>query len=116
MIKINGVLMPYPSSYETEIQDLDGETNRNAYGVLTRDRLRVLRKISLEFPPLSQAESELILNAIAPVNVSVEFPDAQLGMITRTMYAGNRTPAALKWDPATQSMRWKGLKFNLIEV
>ena len=39
MISINGVVIPTPKSYEVGIQDIDGETNRNAAGYMCRDRI-----------------------------------------------------------------------------
>lgn len=113
MIKINGVDIATPKSYEATISDLDGESNRNANGELIRDRIAVKRKLNLEWGPLSQSEISALLNAISGVFFTVTFPDPQLGLITKTMYVGDRTAPAYSY--INGEMKWQGLKMNFIE-
>lgn len=109
MISINGVVIPTPKSYEVGIQDIDGETNRNAAGYMCRDRITTKRKLTMEWPPLSQGESSTLLNAVADEFFECTFIDPQLGQITKTMYVGDRT------TPMLYKGRWSGLKMNFIE-
>ena len=60
MIKINGVDIATPKTYEATVTDLDGETNRNANGEMIRDRIAVKRKLNLEWGPLTQAEIQTL--------------------------------------------------------
>lgn len=113
MIKINGVDIATPKSYEATVTDLDGETNRNAAGELIRDRIAVKRKLNLEWGPLTQAEIAPILNAVSGVFFTVTFPDPQLGIITKTMYVGDRTAPAYQY--INGEVKWQGLKMNFIE-
>ena len=113
MIKINGVAIATPKIYEATVSDLDGESNRNAAGQLIRDRIAVKRKLNLEWGPLSQSEIAPILNAISGVFFTVTFPDPQLGIITKTMYVGDRTAPAYQY--INEEVKWSGLKLNLIE-
>ena len=113
MLKINGVAIATPKTYEVTIQDLDGESNRNASGNMIRDRIAVKRKINLEWPPLSQWEVSTLLNAVSSVFFTVEFPDPQLGMITKIMYVGDRTAPAYQYKNGV--VKWSGLKMNFIE-
>ena len=113
MIKINGVAIATPKIYEATVSDLDGESNRNAAGQLIRDRIAVKRKLNLEWGPLSQSEIALILNAVSGVFFTVTFPDPQLGIITKTMYVGDRTAPAYQY--INEEVKWSGLKLNLIE-
>lgn len=39
MLKINGVDVATPKSFKVTIADIDGESNRNAAGLLIRDRI-----------------------------------------------------------------------------
>ena len=114
MYKVNGVAMPTPKTFNINISDLDGETNRNANGDLIRDRIATKRKIEIEYQPLDSEEVSLILKSISPVFISVEYPDPQEGkVITKVMYAGDKTIpmySIIKGVP-----KWNGLKFNLIE-
>lgn len=113
MIKINGVDIATPKTYESSISDIDGETNRNANGELIRDRIAVKRKLSLEWPPLTQSQISTLLNAVSSVFFSVTFPDPQLGMITKTMYVGDRSAPAYSY--INSEVKWSGLKMNFIE-
>lgn len=113
MIKINGVAIATPKVFEATVSDIDGETNRNAKGELIRDRVAVKRKINLEWGTLEQSEMSKILNAVSSVFFTVEFPDSQLGLITKTMYVGDRTSPAYSY--IDNKIKWQGLKMNFIE-
>ncbi|MDU3412631.1 DUF6711 family protein [Clostridium sp.] len=113
MIKINGVAIATPKVFEATVSDIDGETNRNANGELIRDRVAVKRKINLEWGTLEQSEMSKILNAVSNVFFTVEFPDPQLGLITKTMYVGDRTSPAYSY--IDNKIKWQGLKMNFIE-
>lgn len=113
MLKINGVAIATPKTYEVTVQDLDGETNRNANGDMIRDRIAVKRKLNLEWQPLSQSEISTLLTAVSGVFFTVTFPDPQLGMVTKTMYVGDRTSPAYQYKDG--EVKWSGLKMNFIE-
>lgn len=113
MLKINGVAIATPKVFEVTVSDLDGESNRNANGELIRDRIAVKRKINLEWGPLTQSKISTLLNAISSVFFTVEFPDPQLGLITKTMYVGDRTSPVYSYINGI--VKWEGLKMNFIE-
>ena len=113
MLNVNGVVIATPKVYEISVSDLDGESNRNANGVLIRDRIAIKRKINLEWGPLSQSEISTLLNAVSSVFFTVNFPDPQLGLITKTMYVGDRTSPAYQY--VNGQVKWSGLKMNFIE-
>lgn len=113
MIKINGVAIATPKVFEATVSDIDGESNRNAKGELIRDRVAVKRKINLEWGTLEQSEMSKILNAVSSVFFTVEFPDPQLGLISKTMYVGDRTAPAYSY--IDNKIKWQGLKMNFIE-
>ncbi|WP_407922093.1 DUF6711 family protein [Clostridium nigeriense] len=113
MIKINGVDIATPKTYEATVTDLDGETNRNANGEMIRDRIAVKRKLNLEWGPLTQAEIQTLLSAVSSVFFTVTFPDPMSGMVTKTMYVGDRTAPAYSF--INGEIKWQGLKMNFIE-
>lgn len=113
MISINGVQIATPKTYEVTVSDLDGESNRNAKGELIRDRIAVKRKLNLEWRPLTQTEIQTLLNSVSDVFFTVTFPDPELGMITKTMYVGDRTAPAYQF--VNGEIKWQGLKMNFIE-
>ena len=113
MISINGVQIATPKTYEATVSDLDGESNRNANGELIRDRIAVKRKLNLEWGPLTQAEIQTLLSAVSSVFFTVTFPDPMSGMVTKTMYVGDRTAPAYSF--INGQVKWQGLKMNFIE-
>lgn len=114
MIKINGVAVAAPKSFEVTVNDLDGETNRNAYGEMVRDRIAVKRKLNCEWGILSNGECSALLKAVQDVFFTVEFPDPMEGIaISKVMYVGDRSlPMIIYKD---EDPLWQGLKMNFIE-
>lgn len=113
MLKINGVAIATPKAFEVTISDLDGESNRNTNGELIRDRIAVKRKLNCEWGPLSQSECSTLLKAVKDVFFQVTYPDPELGVLTKTMYVGDRTSPA--YSAINGVVRWSGVKFNLVE-
>lgn len=116
MLKINGVEIATPKTYQSSINDIDGESNRNANGKLVRDRIAVKRKLEIEWGSLSDNDISKILKAVDDVFFEVEFPDPMEGKtLTKTMYVGDRTAPAYMYDEKNKKMKWQGLKMNFIE-
>lgn len=114
MLKINNVSITSPSVFEVDIQDIDGESNRNAKGDLLRDRIAVKRKLNCEWPPLTAEECSTLLKAVSGVFFSVYYPDPETGGFeTKIMYVGDRSVPALCVKDG--KIHWKGLKMNFIE-
>lgn len=115
MLKINGVAIATPKTFEVTISDLDGESNRNTNGDLIRDRIAVKRKLNCEWPPLTQDKCSTLLKAVKDVFFQVTYPDPMDGVITKTMYVGDRTAPAYFYNTKTKEVEWQGLKMNFIE-
>lgn len=114
MLKINSVSISVPSVFQVDIQDIDGESNRNARGELLRDRIAVKRKLNCEWPPLTAEECSTLLNAVSGVFFNVYYPDPMTGRFeTKAMYVGDRSVPALYIKDG--KVLWKGLKMNFIE-
>lgn len=115
MLKINGVSIATPSTFKVTINDLDGESNRNAKGELLRDRVAVKRKLDCEWPPLTMSQISSLLKAVQSVFFSVDYPDPMEGAtITKTFYVGDRTaPVFQKKSDGT--IVWENLNMNFIE-
>ncbi|MGT2802997.1 DUF6711 family protein [Streptococcus henryi] len=110
---INGVTVVPPKSFQVGINDVDGETGRNANGDMVRDRITTKRKLECEWGTLTQAEISTILKAVKPVFFQVSYPDPDLGQTTKTFYVGDRTSPAYSFSNKLKP--WSGLKFNLVE-
>lgn len=113
MIKINGVSVKSPKSFDVTINDFDGESERNARGDLIRDRIAVKRTMKCEWGPLTQLEISTILEASSAVFFSLEYPDPILGVTSKTVYAGNRTSPILKNTGGL--VTWENLSVTFVE-
>lgn len=114
MLVINGVEIATPKTFQVDINDIDGETNRNAKGEMLRDRIAVKRKLNCEWPPLSEEECSELLKSVKDIFFQVTYPDPMEGrMLTKTFYVGDRSIPALSYIDG--EMRWNGLKMNFIE-
>ena len=114
MLKINGVSIATPSSFQVGISDLDGESNRNAKGLLIRDRIAVKRKLECSWPALTNSQISTLLTAVSDVFFTVTYPDPQTGTNqSKTFYAGDRTtPIYMVKDG---QVLWEGLEMNFVE-
>ncbi len=115
-LKISGAAVKAPQSFQVAIQDIDGNTTRNAQGNMNRDRVAVKRKLQVSWGPCSMAESAAILQAVSAVFVDVTYPDPQDGkVVTRTFYVGDRTAPTYSWNSKLAKMEWKGISFDFVE-
>jgi len=113
MIKVNGVELPTPSTYIVGIQDIS-KAQRNARGTMIIERIATKRKIELSWTYLSKEQLSIVLNLVSPVFFEVEYIDPQENRRkTGTFYCGDRSVGAL--DYRNGNIRWKDIKFNLIE-
>lgn len=112
MIKINGVAIATPSSFQVTISDIDGETSRNANGDLIRDRIAVKRKLELQWNHLSTSAISTILQAVQNVFFNVEYPDPMTGTLTtKNFYVGDRNAPMYNYTLD----RWESLSMSFIE-
>lgn len=114
MLKINGVDVATPKSFKVTIADIDGESNRNAAGLLIRDRIGTKRKLECEWPPLKNTEISTILKAVQNTFFSVTYPDPMEGNDqTKNFYVGDRTSPM--YSCANGIVLWQGLSMDFIE-
>ncbi|HHV27429.1 MAG TPA: hypothetical protein GXX63_09565 [Tissierellia bacterium] len=114
MLKINGVAVATPKVFKVDINDLDGESGRNAKGGLVRDRIAVKRKLNCEWPPLKNSQISTLLKAVSSVYFTVEYPDPVEGVrLTKTFYVGDRS--APVYSHIDGKPFWNGLTMNFIE-
>lgn len=115
LLTVGGVAQRTPSKMKVTINDIDGDSTRNANGDLIRDRIGTKTKIELAFPPLSQAEISTLLSAVSPVFFTVTYQDPMDGMTTKTFYVGDRTAPILVYGNGSTDLKWEGLDMNFVE-
>lgn len=115
LLKINGVDIKTPTAMSVTVSDFDGETTRNAKGELIRDRIGVKRKVECEWKYLTQSQISTLLNAVQNVFFSVTFLDPKDGVLTKTMYVGDRTAPMYRHGNGGSDVLWENLKMNFVE-
>lgn len=113
MLTFNGIPVPTPSEYLWGIYDIS-EAERNARGNMLIERINTKRKLELMWRHLGKHELQQLLELVSATTIAVSFQDPQTGAVrTGTFYCGDRTVGAL--DYRNGQVRWKDIKFNLIE-
>ena len=110
MLRINGVDITAPKAFQVDIEDVDGESGRNARGEMLRDRIAIKRKLNCEWGPLNYEQISTILKSVKDVFFTVSYPDPEEGTtISKTFYVGNRNM------PMLNNRLWEGLKMSFVE-
>ncbi|MGL4571862.1 MAG: DUF6711 family protein [Clostridium sp.] len=113
LIKIDGVSIPTPSSYDVGINDISN-AERNANGTMIIERIATKRKIELSWKVLSKEQVSDLYNRVRNTFFGVEYEDPQDGGKRRgTFYVGDRSCGALSY--IDNRIKYKDVKFNLIE-
>jgi len=113
LIKINGIDITAPTTYTIGIMDIS-KAQRNAAGTIFINRIATKRKLTLSWQFLYDYELSAILQLISDVFFDVTYVDPQTNAITtKTFYCGDRSTTAI--DYTNGKMRWKDVKFDLIE-
>ena len=90
------------------------DTGRTLDGRMHRGRVAVKIRLDATCRPLTSAEAQTVLSAIAPEFVTVRYEDPMYGSVTKTMYSNNiPTVCATVYEDG--SALWQGLEFPLIE-
>lgn len=115
MLKINGVKVAAPDTYQVTIADLDASANRSSNGTLFRDRVAVKRTIEVSWTQIKATDLSVLLTNMSSVFFPVTYLDPQSNSLeTRTFYVSDRnTGIAIKNRNGTYT--WKGVSFSLIE-
>lgn len=115
LLKIDGVDMtPYieQKGIKWQRSDLDGSNaGRTMDGLMHRDRVASKIRLDITCLPLPSADAAVVLNAIYPEYVEVEYTDPMYGHSIKTMYSNNNPATYI--DTATDL--WEGITFPLIE-
>ena len=118
ILKIDGVdILPYVAHQGIKWQrnDLDGpDAGRTLDGMMQRGRVASKIRLDITCRPLRTEEARVVLNAIYPEYISVEYTDPMSGQVIKQMYSNN--------NPATHMLLqddgvewWHDITFPLIE-
>lgn len=116
ILTINGVGVHNPSSFSVDIMDLSSEeSGRLLNGEMTKDLIARKRKLNCSWNTLTWSQVSQLLTAVEQsINLTVTYPDPQIGSYTtKTFYVGDRSAPAV-WL-ADGKEYWNGTSFNFIE-
>jgi hypothetical protein len=119
ILTINGyVLTPSELSYTRSALDDGDSTFRGIDGTLQRSVIRKdIEKLEVTFysADLSTQVVKDLLHAIDDTWLTVTFfSPYEGGLITKTMYTGDRVLSAYRFDKNTNRMIWEDISFSLI--
>lgn len=117
ILKVNGKWIHDPQTLEYQRYDLDREegSGRDQNGDMFRDRATTKIKLVCTFPPMTDIEMAALLQAVSPVFIEVEYPDAYTGTRkTMTAYVGDRS-APMYYKDRTGKWRYQAMSMNFIE-
>jgi hypothetical protein len=115
VFKINGRnMLPYiaQKGIKWTRNDLDGSNaGRTMDGTMHRERVTTKIRMDITCMPLRSEDAAVVLNAIYPEYVEVEYTDPMYGHVIKTMYSNNIPATYLD----TKTDYWEGIAFALIE-
>lgn len=121
LVKIGSVdLSPYIKTYKVDYNVLVRDDGRNAAGNATINIVNRKYKINTVLRPLTEAEMTILLDAIQPFVMSVQFWDTKTKtQLTRTMYVNTASPD-MYWNKqvsaGVQEALYNDLPLNWIEL
>lgn len=113
---INGVDMPTPTTFKVTPADLDSaSTIRNEAGYLQRDRIRQgMIKVDASWKMLKQVDSQKLLTAVIPAQVSISYIDPIVGRQSLNFYVGDRNCDLSRFMKVSGETYWD-ISFSLIQ-
>ena len=114
---VNSTPIPDPSGWSYEIADLDVSGERDATGLLHRDRVATKVNYSLEWRVLTWEELQVILSAVTADKFTLVAPDPRTfkSKYTGDYYVGNRSGDAHFYLPERDYVSVYSLKLKFIE-
>lgn len=119
ILKVDGIdLLPYVAysdGIKWQRSDLEApDAGRTLDGEMQRGRVASKIRLDVTCRPLKSNEAMIVLNAIFPEYVTVQYLDPQYGEVTKTMYSNNNPATHMLLQPDGVEW-WKGIQFPLIE-
>ena len=115
--KINGVVPPVPQELVMTRYTLDLDARRTAGGLLIRNPVAQKFKYEIEFPVMSKAQMQPVMQMLNSENFIVEYEDMFTGVVkTGNFYHGDISLQILKTRGTDNSDVWfKPFKVSVVE-
>ena len=116
--RVNGVdLLPYVAENGIRWTRFDVEapdTGRTLDGLMHRGRVAKKVRLDINCRPLLSSEAAIVLAAIEPEYVTVQYVDPMDGLVLKTMYSNN-IPVTCAMAYEDGDAVWRDLSFPLVE-
>lgn len=116
--KINGFdITPYIAfgGLSWQRSDVDGpNAGRNMQGDLIRDRIAIKYRWDVTCRPLTGQELSVVLKAIEPEWVTLEYDDPVTNTVKTAKFYSNNIPATFAMQRPDGTVIWTGVTFPLI--
>lgn len=117
-LKIDGVVMPIPSTYKVEIEDLSSEaTGRTLDGIMHKDVVATKASIECSWKKLSWVDAAKLLGAIdgkSQIRLSYVDPRVPNSILTGNFYVGKRSTPVLNLNDSERT--WSDISFTFIQI
>jgi len=115
VLKINGIVMPTPSTMKVNIFDVSATADRSASGKMIIDRVGTKRKLELSWAHLTASELSKLLSAVGDRTFfTAAYPDPQTGGLrAMSCYCGDRATGVLRMEDGAPV--WTDVEMNWIE-
>lgn len=112
---INSTAIPDPSGYDYEVADLDVSAERDATGLLHRDRVATKHNVSIKYDAIDWATIGTIMTALEGASFTLVVPiPGTSATYSGTYYCGNRKTSAIMLA-GTGNLNAGSLSFSAIE-
>lgn len=116
-IKINGLWIPTPDTYNWKISDLDLEAKRNNAGTVIRRRVREnVNSLDYEWTHVDQQKFHEFIKIMKqlPPEFDMTFLDGSGEWLTRRMYRADVSAQAYMFDRVNSY--WQNCKTSFVEI
>ncbi len=118
VFKINGVEIPFPSTFVPEIEDISSkDSGRIMNGDMHKNVIATKINLECSWDLLNWQECADLLNAVdGKDEMEVTYPDPRIpyAYTTKLFYVGGRKSPALSLREG--KVRWKGTAFKFIQI
>ena len=117
-LKVDGTVLPIPSDYKFEIEDLSSEaTGRTLDGIMHKDVVSTKAYIECTWKKASWEDASTLLNAIdgkTQVRLTYVDPRVPNQILQGNFYVGKRGGTALNLND--QDRTWEDISFTFIQI
>ena len=115
MIKVNGVEIPTPSTYNP-FPELREDSSENSMGDIKRKIISCRWKLEMTWDYLTKEQYAQLIDIKFKKSFKCQFPSPTGKMVTKTMYAGDPKAEAVRVNSSDIVKDWQNVSLNFIQL